>query len=287
MPSARGSLVLSLAILGSCDGTPPAPEFGPAAVESVLVPLVPVPQGQPRLEVLAAPGAGTCAPLRVRWSPLAHELLAAEFASLASAPADERVDLAVEPDRSAMDRVARGDAALAVVATELTPWDRQRGLAGQPCGRFVPVLVVNETNPVRSVTSRAMREAATGQTRHWRPLGGRADADIELAVPEAKALRQRSAALLIAGDRFANDAVKLPDEAAVLAFVRSRPNALGVVGAASLAGTGAAGVRALSIDGATPDSADYRWQTPLTLVTRVDRDARTERLLARLRKPPM
>jgi hypothetical protein len=287
MPRARASLAFLSSLLGACQDPPPLPavarrEPSPPAATAPEPANEPLPAPSPAAEV-RVPARRT---LRARWSPVAQQLLGERFAAaLTQDDAGFAVELQVEPDRSAIDRIARGEAALAIVAAEVTTHDLARGLEATSCGRYVPVLVVNESNPVRSLSARAMRETVTGQTRHWLAVGGRAGVAIELAVPEATPLRQRAAALLIAGDRFAGDAVKLAGDGGILDFVRGRPNALGLVSAAALDdGPAAGGVRPLAIDGALPGTSGYRWQTPLSVVTRVGRDEATERVLARLRR---
>ena len=284
MLRAPASLVFLLTVLSACDDPPALPEAA-AATRSRFE----MPPPDPRA-ALPAPMLEIRQPaeqaLRARWSPAAQQILGDAFAAiLGQDEVGVRVELELEPDRSAIDRVARGEAALAIVAAEINAHDLQRGLEATACGRYVPVLVVNESNPLRGLNARAMREAVTGQARSWLALGGRSAGAVELAVPEATALRQRAAALLVPGDRFAGDAAKLTSDRAVLDFVRARPNALGLVSAAALAdGRTAGGVRALAIDGALPGNDGYRWQTPLMVVARERRDALTERVLARVRR---
>jgi phosphate transport system substrate-binding protein len=237
---------------------PTAPPVAPAPLLRVGV------EDRAQLEPPAAPGGAApraAQPLRAAVPEL--RLASSRIASLVAGDALEQAfegkaafDVVLErtSDRGAIDRVAIGEVAAALIARHLTPDERMSGLFENELGHHVVALAVHRDQPLPGTSSERLREILTGQSHDWQQLGG-TQGELELLIPPFGPWSDHAAAQLIPGDRFWFGARTLRTEVAILDQVARTRHALGVVGARALELQGQA--RALAIDGALPDLSGF------------------------------
>ena len=277
-------VVLALVALGCAVLTLHSEPEEPLVTERsdwVRTPQEPEPLGGPP----PAPGGVAAAELRraartgdavaVHGAPIALEL----FDSLRRASTSLR-DIALTTHRTsardAVERVARGEAELAVVTTPETESERGLGLACKPLGEFVPVVIVHARNPLRDIRRADLRRVLRGAVADWSHLGGHAG-PIRLLRPPAGPRSDRIASLLIPGDGL-GAGQDCSGDAAIVASVAGDESALGVVPMAAVGES--AEVVVLTVDGARPDDrTHYPARCTLRLVYRAGHAAAVDRLL--------
>ncbi|MBK8980442.1 MAG: hypothetical protein IPM29_31455 [Planctomycetes bacterium] len=159
--------------------------------------------------------------------------------------------LALTSTRAASERVASGDAELAIVARGAYGPSTRTTAGERLLGAWLPVLVAHPDNPLHNVPSRKLRDLLRGQLRSWRELGG-PDLPIELVVPADADARAMIGRALIPGDRLDERARTASREEDCLAITLAERGAVTVV---SLALTEFHAVRPLTIDGIAPSAA--------------------------------
>lgn len=134
-------------------------------------------------------------------------------------------------------------------------------------GRDALVFIVNEDNPVQSLTRQQLRDIYAGKITNWKDVGGN-DAEVVLIGREA-ASGTRDGFESITGTkdkcRYRQELTSTGD---VITAVSQNPDAIGYASLASIKDT----VKALNVDGVTPGEAtvkdgSYKVQRPFVLVT--------------------
>jgi hypothetical protein len=273
---------MALLLLGACGSEPTAdqqawldlqhraPPAAPAS-ETRAAPMRVALRFDPRDE--PAPGAQPA--LVIARSPLA------EVALGRSEPASDRpIEWRADSDRGALDRLHSGTAELALVCRALSTRDRDAGIVATPVGAITFVLLVPESQPLRSLPPDAVRALLSGTMRDWRMAGG-PPLPVTLLLEAEPVLEERAAALLLPGDRIAADARRLPDAASVVTEVAGTPGALGLLDLASYERCARSGARLLAVDLIRPGPG-YRFVVPLLLASRGSSPV-VPRLVPRLR----
>ena len=205
----------------------------------------------------------------VRVSPAAQLLIATQLEGPFELAFPE-LDLASlrSSDRGAVEEVALGRAAAAVVVGEITDRDRSQGLCSLTLGYHLLALVVPAESPVRSLTSEQVRGILGGPISEWSEVAY-LRGPIELLLGPEGPLMQHASTLLIPGDPFAKSAERLASERSVVEHVSRRAHALGVVDWRHVVGNPE--VRAVAVNGVLPSEravriGSYAHGAPLQLV---------------------
>lgn len=182
------------------------------------------------------------------------------------------IDIQARGTRLGLDALRDGTADIALVSRDLTP-DEDESLEGAAIAYDAIAIVVNDQNPVHSLTSAQVRDIFSGRTLLWSEVGGE-EAEIQVVSREdGSGTREAFERELMRGHRVTLMAIVVPDEGALGRFIAQDPLAIGYGSPVEVP----IGVRALSIDNVTPepeliDQDRYPLIRPFILATREDAD---------------
>jgi len=179
-----------------------------------------------------------------------------------------RFDIDTSPESLGGERLIReGSAQLAGIAKEPDADTLEAGVKAAPIGRDAIAVIVNAGNPVDDLPLAALDDLFAGRVKNWREVGG---PDLEVRpfiVGEDSATREVFRNAVLGTENYADCEPVSPDEE-IIAAVSASPGGVGHISFSLL--EGAAGVRALSIDGERPEATnfDYPISRPLYLLWR-------------------
>ncbi len=156
-------------------------------------------------------------------------------------------------DRNSIEHVITGKADLAIVTVELSANDREKGATAIQLGTYIPAIVINHDNPVRSITQHQVRELFNGMTSQWSSFRY-AIGDIEVMQPVSKGLRTFYTELMLPGDSFV-DGERYQDDDALYDALAADTKRIGIT---NLAHMDQDRCRALAIGNIMPSSYDFR-----------------------------
>ena len=132
------------------------------------------------------------------------------------------------------------------------------------------VFVVNENNPVNSLTTEQIRKIYTGEITNWNEVGGN-DGEIVLIGREAGSGTRDGFESITGTEDACKYRQELTSTGDVITTVAGNPNAIGYASLASVKNS----VKAISVGGVAPSEAtikdgSYAVQRPFVLVTKTD-----------------
>jgi phosphate transport system substrate-binding protein len=166
-----------------------------------------------------------------------------------------------------LEALRDGVADVVLVTRELAP-EEVEGLAAVVIAYDAVAILVNDQNPVNSLGVRELRDVFSGDILVWSDVGGQ-EVDIQvLSREDGSGNREAFEEMVMGGKSVTLTAIVIPSSQAVGEYVANDPVAIGYDSAVALPD----GIKALSIDGVSPDlravtERDYALIRPLTLVT--------------------
>ena len=135
-------------------------------------------------------------------------------------------------------------------------------------GRDALVFIVNEENPVQSLTQQQLRDIYAGRITSWKDVGG-ADAPVVFIGREAGSGTRDGFESITGTSEACVYSQELTSTGDVIATVAGNPNAIGYASLSAVGGT----VKALTVGGVQPTEAtvldgSYAIQRPFVLVTK-------------------
>lgn len=205
--------------------------------------------------------------------PLLHDLV---DAYQQTAPSGITFDLRPANSQLALQALHAGTADLAM-SSWLTSTDLP-GLAVVPVAWDAAAVVVHPRNPITDVTLLQLRNLYRGHTLDWSAFGGSAGETIVISREDGAGVRTAFEHAVMNDQPVTLGAVVMPNDAAVMDFVASRPAAIGYVSLLGLTTAGSrdkqsAQVKTLPVEGVVPTAADllqggYHLVYPLYLLAR-------------------
>jgi len=134
-------------------------------------------------------------------------------------------------------------------------------------GKDAIAAVVNESNPVTSLSTVQLKDIFTGKVTNWSQVGGPDLAISAYIVKKGSATRKVFRKVILGDDDYAGIEVVTPD-AKIVSTVARQPGAIGQISFAFL--TDAKGVRPVNVDGQTAsvENSNYPITRPLHLTTK-------------------
>ncbi|HEM60789.1 MAG TPA: phosphate ABC transporter substrate-binding protein [Chloroflexi bacterium] len=180
------------------------------------------------------------------------------------------IDLDPRGSQLGLEALREGAVDIALVSRELSA-DEERGLASTVIAYDAIAIVVNDQNPVDSLTIEQLRGVFSGQILMWSEVGGE-EADIQVVSREdGSGTRAAFEAMLMEGQEVTTMAVVVPSNEAVGRFVQGDALSVGYASAVGLP----LGTRAVRVSGARPSlqgvsQGEYPLVRPFVLVSRQD-----------------
>ncbi|MBC7231627.1 MAG: phosphate ABC transporter substrate-binding protein [Chloroflexi bacterium] len=253
-------LSLAVALIGSCGQPPPTPH-GP-----ILLHLAGSTSMQPLLHDLAAAYSER------------YEYVGFDFSAVGSA--------------AGIELLQRGNADLALVSRRLRPeeeYDSQTGkrlLAYTVIAQDGIAIVVNEKNPLRSLTMYQVRKIFEGQILSWAELDSPAGDIQVISREDGSATRDVFEDLVMRGRRVTTTALIMPSSEAVRDYIAAHEGAIGYLSLGYLG----PGIAALAIDNVLPsretvENGSYPLTRPFLLVSLPDPEAQIVAFMQFARSP--
>ena len=182
------------------------------------------------------------------------------------------IDIQARGTRLGLDALRDGATDIALVSRDLTP-DEDGSLEGAAIAYDAMAILVNDQNPVRSLTSAQVRDIFSGRILLWSEVGGE-EAEIQVVSREdGSGTRDAFEGALMQEHRVTLMAIVVPDDGALGRFIAEEPLAIGYGSPVGVP----AGVRAVRIDDVAPepeavDQDRYPLIRPFILATREDAD---------------
>lgn len=181
----------------------------------------------------------------------------------------EYATLDIVPRSSALglEALRGGEADAALVSRELSP-DEEEGLGPVVIAYDAVAILVNDQNPVDSLSLRELGDIFAGDILVWSEVGGE-EVDIQvLSREDGSGTREVFEETVMGEQTVTLAAIVVPGNEAVGEFVADDPVAIGYASAMAVPD----GAKALSIDGVRPDlqavrERGYALMRPLMLVT--------------------
>lgn len=193
-----------------------------------------------------------------------------------TAPPGITFDLRPNNSQVAVQALHTGTADLAL-SSWLTSTDLP-GLAVVPVAWDAAAVVVHPRNPITNVTLLQLRNLYRGHTLDWSAFGGSASEATVISREEGSGVRAAFEHAVMNDQPVTLGAVVMPNDAAVIDFVASRPAAIGYVSLLGLTTAASldeppAQVKTLPVEGVVPNAADllqggYHLVHPLYLLAR-------------------
>jgi phosphate transport system substrate-binding protein len=190
-----------------------------------------------------------------------------------------RTDIQARGSQLGLDALHEGAIDIALVSRDLTE-DEEEALEGVVIGYDAIAILINDQNPIRSLTSAQVRDIFSGRVLLWSEVGGE-EAEIQVVSREdGSGTRDAFEGVLMREHRVTLMAMVVPDEGALGRFIAEDPLAIGYGSPVGLP----AGVRALRIDDVAPereavDQNRYPLIRPFILATREDADEEVKAFL--------
>jgi phosphate transport system substrate-binding protein len=204
--------------------------------------------------------------------PLLHDLAAGYSARYPQVS----FDFAAMGSTAGLEALRRGNADLALVSRELQPDEQydaltnKRLLAYDSIAQDAIAVIVNEKNPLRTVSLYDLRKVFAGQILSWDELGGSGQIGV-VSREDGSATRMVFEETVMQGHAVTPAAVVMPGSQAVRDYVAAHEGTIGYVSIGYLG----AGVAALAIEGVQPkretiDDGSYPLTRPFLLVSLPD-----------------
>jgi phosphate transport system substrate-binding protein len=148
-----------------------------------------------------------------------------------------------------IESVSNGTSEIGTSSRDLKPEESSLGLVDTKVALDAIAVIVNLDNPVTSLTTSQVAQVFEGTITNWSQLGG---PDMEIGLvnrDEASGTREAFLKIVLKGGEFDRTAAVLPGTGQVRSVVAQSKSAIGYI---SL-GFADASVRALTIDGVTPN----------------------------------
>ncbi len=174
--------------------------------------------------------------------------------------------------RLGLDALGEGATDIALVSRDLTE-DEKEGVDSTVIGYDALAILVNDENPVRSLTLTQVRDVFSGRTLLWSEVGGD-EAEIQVISREdGSGTRDAFESALMREDSVTLMAIVVPDEGALGRFIAQDPLAVGYGSPVGIPD----GVRALCVDDVAPEreaieQGTYPLIRPFVLATSEDAD---------------
>jgi len=146
---------------------------------------------------------------------------------------EDRTDLAVlvsgMGSSAGIESVSTGSSDIGTSSRELRGAELQLGLVDTPVAYDAIAVIVNPSNPVKSLTTGQARSIFAGDIRNWAEVGG---PDLEIGVvnrDEASGTREAFRTIVMGDARFDGGAAVLPGTGQVRAVVASVQGAIGYI----------------------------------------------------------
>jgi phosphate transport system substrate-binding protein len=177
------------------------------------------------------------------------------------------IDIQGRGTRLGLEALRDGATDIALASRELAS-EEGEGLEGVVIAHDAIAVLVNEGNPVQSLTIEQVRDLFSGDIVAWSEVGGEEEDVQVLSREDGSGTRQAFEESVMQGRRVTLTAIVVPGNSAVGDFVAEN---VATIGYASSVGV-PLGARALSIDGAAPDlqaltQGEYPLTRPFVLVT--------------------
>jgi len=161
---------------------------------------------------------------------------------------DLRVLVAGVGSSAGIESVVNGTSDIGTSSRDLKPEEKSLGLVDTPIAFDAIAVIVNPSNPVKSLTTSQVAQIFEGTISNWKGVGG-PDLPIGLVNrDEASGTREAFSKIVLNGGAFDPKAAVLPGTGQVRSVVAVSPTAVGYI---SL-GFVDASVKALTIDGVAP-----------------------------------
>jgi phosphate transport system substrate-binding protein len=183
-------------------------------------------------------------------------------------------DFAEMGSTAGLEELRRGNADLALASRELAPEEELNAQSGERLLSYTViamdgiVLIVNESNPLRSLGQYELRKVFTAQVMDWADLGSPAGEITVVSREDGSATREVFEELMMNGRPVTPMAIIMPGSQAVRDYVAEHQGAIGYVSIGYLG----QGVSALAIEGVQPtretiEDGTYPLTRPFLLVT--------------------
>jgi phosphate transport system substrate-binding protein len=147
-----------------------------------------------------------------------------------------------------IESVLKGTSDIGTSSRDLKPEEKSLGLVDTPIAFDAIAVIVNPSNPVRSLTTSQVARIFEGSISNWKEVGG-PDLPIGLVNrDEASGTREAFSNIVLKGGAFDSKAAVLPGTGQVRSVVAESPSAVGYISLGFVDRT----VKALTIDGVAP-----------------------------------
>jgi phosphate transport system substrate-binding protein len=160
---------------------------------------------------------------------------------------------------SGIEAVINGTADIASSSRDLTEEESEHDLVSTVIAHDGIAIIVNDANPVRSITLDQLRDIYAGKITNWSELGG-PDMAIELVNrDEASGTREAFSSIVMRGEEFDNSAAVLPGTGQVRDVVSRSVGAIGYISIGFVNSDYATTtVSCLSVDGVDPTEENVK-----------------------------
>ena len=162
---------------------------------------------------------------------------------------------------------AEGSCELGGVARELKSEFAGKGIHKTLIGKDAIAVIVNESNPIKSLSKSQLRSIFTGKIKNWKELGGPDMAIKPFVVAEGSATRKVFRKVVLGGSDYSGVKVIKPDSRIVM-LVDKNKGSVGTISFAFIKGR--KGIRPLAVgsEEASVNNSSYPITRPLYLVTK-------------------
>ena len=146
------------------------------------------------------------------------------------------------------------------------------------------MVMVNQANPLETLSAEQLRALWSGRLPTWQALGGGTEAVEVWTYAEGTALGERFEQAVMAGELTSSTAWLAPDPQAVLEAVAAEPGAIGYLPAAWLEGADNALAEAVRVIQVTTE-LDEAFRMPVLALTEADPQGALRSLLVCFQRP--
>lgn len=194
-------------------------------------------------------------------------------------------DVDARGSRLGLEALRDGMVDIALVSRDLTA-DEEEGLTAVVVAYDALAILVNDQNPIDSLTLGQVRDIFSGRTLLWSEVGGDEEEIQVLSREDGSGTREAFERAVMGEDRVTSTAIVIPGSELVGRFVVEDPLAIGYVSSVGVF----PGCRPLSIDGARPGlqaiaEGRYVLIRPLILVIRESPDDEVKAFVDFVRGP--
>jgi phosphate transport system substrate-binding protein len=177
------------------------------------------------------------------------------------------VDTRADGTDKGIAAVVGGNADVAAISRPLTPQEQSQGLVAVPVAQDAIAIVVGDKNPFRTgLTRQQVINVFTGQIADWSALGGKPGTLRVINRPSISGTHQAFKDLVLQGANFGSgpNFETMPQDATTPLLRALRTDGIGYATYAQVANQQT--VRVVSVDGLTPQAANYPYQRTLAYV---------------------